>query len=405
MARTLRSRRGPVVIAASVVVVIGLGAGAYALAGEGPIRDRLTGGGPVDTQAAVDAPAADTPVSDGPVEVADTARIETETGTTEVVAKAGASSGRSGTTEKNSGKGEAADGESSAQEPGGTVAPVVAGALIGWGAEDGGVTGGGDTSATTVGSAGELAGAVSGGSPKVVRLSGDVSCGGMIRVGSNTTVEGVSGARITGCGLDVADAENVIIRNLSFDGWDDDAINVQMSRNVWVDHNTFGVGYDGSLDIKRGSDYITVSWNHFQGQNKNALLGHSDDNGDQDTGALRVTYHHNWFDGTVQRNPRVRFANPVHVFNNLYTDVSSYGVASTMGAGVLVEGNYFENVDDPFHLGEADSGPGSIVARDNHFVNSGEGQQGGAVEPIPYSYSLENAAGVKETVAAGAGQS
>ncbi|GAB3169332.1 hypothetical protein GCM10027059_34000 [Myceligenerans halotolerans] len=376
-------------IAASAVVVAGLGAGAYALAGNNIL------GGAQDAVVVADSVRAD--AEEAAVTVPDSVQVDTEAGAVEV---SGGEGRPSEGTEKPSE--ESKTGKSASEEAG---APAAAGALIGWGGQNGGVTGGGDAAAIGVGSADELAGAVSGGSAKVVRLSGDVSCSGMIRVGSNTTVEGVSGARLTGCGLDVADAENVIIRNLSFDGWDDDAINIQMSRNVWVDHNTFGVGYDGSLDIKRGSDYVTVSWNHFQGHDKNALLGHSDDNGDQDTGALRVTYHHNWFDGTVQRNPRVRFANPVHVFNNLYTGVSSYGVASTMGAGVLVEGNYFENVDDPFHLGEADSGPGSIVARDNHFVNSGEGQQGGSVEPIPYSYTPEDAAGVKETVMAGAGQS
>jgi pectate lyase len=31
---------------------------------------------------------------------------------------------------------------------------------------------------------------------------------------------------------------------------------------------------------------------------------------------LRVTYYANWFDGTTQRHPRVRFGNPVHVVNN-----------------------------------------------------------------------------------------
>lgn len=45
------------------------------------------------------------------------------------------------------------------------------------------------------------------------------------------------------------------------------------------------------------------------------LLGHSDDNAEQDTGHLRVTYHHNFFDGSDTRHPRVRFGNPVHVFN------------------------------------------------------------------------------------------
>ena len=116
-----------------------------------------------------------------------------------------------------------------------------------------------------------------------------------------------------------------------------------------------------------------------------------------------MTYHHNWFDGTNQRNPRVRFGNPVHVFNNLYSNVGSYGVASTQEAGVLVEGNYFENTRDPFHLGEAASGPGTLVARNNHFVNSGSGQQGGTVRAIPYPYTLDNAAQVKSIVQAGAG--
>ena len=84
------------------------------------------------------------------------------------------------------------------------------------------------------------------------------------------------------------------------------------------------------------------------------LLGHSDDNASQDIGHLRVTYHHNWFDGSGTRHPRVRFGNPVHVYNNYYFN-NEYGVASTMDAGVLVEGNYFENVDGPTLVGYADS--------------------------------------------------
>ena len=154
-------------------------------------------------------------------------------------------------------------------------------------------------------------------------------------------------------------ASNVIIRNLNFRGWNDDAINVQYSTRVWIDHNSLTDGFDGAIDIKRGSDFVTVSWNRIFGHDKSMLLGHADDNAGEDVGHLRVTYHHNWFDGTDQRHPRVRFGNPVHVYNNFYGGVTSYGVASTEGAGVLVEGNYFENTDDPFHLGEGDSGPGT----------------------------------------------
>ena len=175
------------------------------------------------------------------------------------------------------------------------------------------------------------------------------------------------------------------------------------STRVWIDHNTFAHGYDGAVDIKRASDFVTVSWNRFLDHDKTMLLGHSDSNGSQDRGHLRVTYHHNWFDGTNQRHPRVRFGNPVHVYNNYYDAVGSYGVASTMEAGVLVEGNFFENTADPFHRGEGSSPAGSLVARNNTFVNSGSGSQGGTVNSIPYSYSLDSSSNVRSIVMSGAG--
>ncbi|MFB4268047.1 polysaccharide lyase family 1 protein [Nonomuraea sp. GTA35] len=285
-----------------------------------------------------------------------------------------------------------------------TSAPAAADTpLVGWATQGGGTTGGGSAPATTVSSASALTSALSSGSAAVIRVSGTISCSGMLRVASNKTVIGNSGATISGCGFNVSQASNVIIRNLNFRNWGDDGINVQYSTRVYIDHNSFSNGGDGALDIKRSSDYITVSWNRFFDHDKTMLLGHSDSNGAEDRGRLRVTYHHNWFDGTNQRHPRVRFGNPVHVFNNYYGNVGSYGVASTQEAGVLVEGNYFENTDDPFHLGEGSSPAGSLVARNNHFVNSGSGQSGGSVRSIPYSYSLDSASSVKSIVTAGAG--
>lgn len=276
---------------------------------------------------------------------------------------------------------------------------------MGWAAWNGGTTGGGSGPTVEVSTASAFLAAVGSPTAQTVLLTADISLSGMNPVASDKTILGAGpGRRITGGGLNLSGVRNVVVRNLVFDGWDDDAINVQSgSTNVWIDHNTFGKGYDGAIDVKRGSDFVTVSWNRMTGHDKNMLLGHSDDNGAQDTGHLRVTYHHNWFEGTTQRNPRVRFANPVHVFNNYFSDNSGYGVASTMNAGVLVEGNFFENVADPFHRGEAASGPGGLVARNNHFVNSGPGQSGGSVAPIPYAYRLDPAASVKAVVTAGAG--
>ncbi|TMR95877.1 RICIN domain-containing protein [Nonomuraea basaltis] len=289
-----------------------------------------------------------------------------------------------------------------------TVTPTTPGpgnptGLVGWATQGGGTTGGGSASPVTVNSASALTSALSASGAAVIRVSGTISCSGMLRVASNKTVLGNSGATIAGCGFNVSEASNVIVRNLTFRDWNDDAINVQYSTRVWIDHNSFSNGYDGAVDVKRASDYVTISWNKVSNHEKTMLLGHSDDNASEDSGHLRVTYHHNWFDGTNSRHPRVRFGNPVHVYNNFYGGVTDYGVASTEGAGVLVEGNYFENTDDPFHPGEGSSDPGSLVARNNHFVSSGSGQTSGSVASIPYSYSLDTASNVKSIVTAGAG--
>jgi len=281
--------------------------------------------------------------------------------------------------------------------------PPPPGGLVGWATQGGGTTGGAGGSTVTVTSASALTSALSASATSIIRVSGTISCSGMLRVASNKSVLGNSGATIAGCGLNVSEASNVIIRNINFRDWDDDAINVQYSTRVWIDHNSFSNGFDGATDIKRSSDFVTVSWNRYFNHEKTALLGHDDGNASEDRGHLRVTYHHNWFNGTNSRHPRVRFGNPVHVYNNYYNDIGDYGVASTQEAGVLVEGNYFENVDDPFHRGEGDSDPANLVARNNVFVNSGSGDQGGSVASIPYSYTLENPNNVKASVTAGAG--
>ncbi|MFV2084412.1 RICIN domain-containing protein [Micromonospora sp. LOL_021] len=276
--------------------------------------------------------------------------------------------------------------------------------MVGWATRNGGTTGGGNAGTTTVTTAAALESAVGSSTAAVIRVSGTINCSGMLRVRSNKTILGTgNSATISGCGLNINGDRNVIIRNINFRNWDDDAINVQESAtNIWIDHNSFTNGYDGAVDIKRGSDYITVSWNRVFGHDKSMLLGHSDNNAGQDVGHLRVTYHHNWFDGSGTRHPRVRFGNPVHVFNNYYYN-NEYGVASTMDAGVLVEGNYFENVDDPTLVGYAASDPGDLVQRNNHFVNSGSPQSAGSTAGIPYGYTLTTPSQVKSVVTNGAG--
>lgn len=292
--------------------------------------------------------------------------------------------------------------------------------LVGWATQNGGTTGGAGGGTVTVSDPTALANAVAGDTATTVRVNGAFTCATEIRVGSNKTVIGVgSSAGLTGCGLNLRDARNIIIRNLKIAKvragvGNGDAIHLDNSTNVWIDHNdlssdtTSGTDYyDGLLDITHGSNFVTVSWNRLHDHVKCSLVGHSDSNSGEDTGKLKVTYHHNAFSNCFQRNPRVRFGNPVHVFNNYYVNTAnpsySYGIATTCGAGVLVEGNSFENMTDPTHVGEGSSPAGNLVERNNLYVNSGTPQTAGSVAAVPYAYTLDAASTVKSTVTAGAG--
>ena len=208
-----------------------------------------------------------------------------------------------------------------------------------------------------------------------------------IRVGSNTTIVGLHrGATIRGAWFDIRGASgvansrsNIIIRNLTFrdthdcfpewspgDGdlgaWNAlyDSISLRDANNVWIDHNTFedrdtadatlplrfGVIFqvhDGLVDITNASDLVTVSWNRFRNHDKMMLIG-SSDSASADRGKLRVTLHHNLFDGIGQRAPRVRFGQ-VHVYNNLYDLRSTPNYGYSWGVGVesaiFAEENFF----------------------------------------------------------------
>jgi pectate lyase len=243
--------------------------------------------------------------------------------------------------------------------------------------------------------------------PLVIQVSGRIAIESKQGVRPNKTIIGLgTTAEITGGGLDFYRSYNVIVRNIKFSNAEDDAVNVgQNSHHIWIDHNEFVSPVDGAIDVVRGAEYVTVSWNWFRGTDKTMLIGHSDGNASQDTGHLKVTIHHNFFDGSTQRHPRVRFGEPVHVYNNYFRANGSYGVATTMNAGVLVEGNYFENVPSPILVGYADSGPGRVVQRNNVFVGSGVPQTAGVVvEPRTYySYTVDSPAGVPASVRAGVG--
>ena len=172
---------------------------------------------------------------------------------------------------------------------------------IGWASVDGGTTGGHGGAVVTVSDASSLVAQAESKLPLIIRVSGTIHLTSPVRVKSNKTIVGIGpDATIQGGGIFLTKVSNIIIRNLTITGATD-AINVEgAAHHIWVDHCDLSKCTDGLLDIKHGSDLITVSWNHFHDHHKTCLLGHSDkdDVRQIDTGHLRVTYHHNFFDGT-----------------------------------------------------------------------------------------------------------
>ena len=184
-----------------------------------------------------------------------------------------------------------------------------------------------------------------------------------LQIGGNTTLIGADGVGLTGFVVNIADVDNVIVRNLGvsdaydcFPAWNGetwktewDNLVVTGSTHVWLDHLTLDDGatvdseqpeyfgerflrHDGLLDVVRAADLVTISWSKLEGHDKSMLFG----NGDTrftDRGTLRVTLHHNEFTDLVQRAPRVRFGQ-VHVYNNVYSVGNPDSYIYSWGVGV-----------------------------------------------------------------------
>lgn len=210
-----------------------------------------------------------------------------------------------------------------------------------------------------------------------------------IRIPANTTIYGIGdNPTLRGAWFDIRPSSttgntpmNVIIRNLAFEDTVDcfpqwaptdgaqgnwnaayDSISVRNATHVWVDHNSFSdvtsadstlpvlfgriyQVHDGHLDVTNESDYVTLSFNQFLNHDKTMLIG-SSDGATADRNKLRVTIHHNLFDGVGQRVPRVRFGQ-VHVYNNLFrinTAEVNYGYSWGVGveSQIYAENNAFE---------------------------------------------------------------
>ncbi|MET9509731.1 pectate lyase [Streptomyces flavidovirens] len=283
-------------------------------------------------------------------------------------------------------------------------------APVGFGA---GTTGGGSAAPVTVSTLAALRTAVSGDSPKTVRVSGLISLSGQVDIGSNTTVVGAgAGSGLTGGGLRIKEETNVVVRNLDISKpvAPADGITVQKSTKVWIDHNSFSADrnqgdkdyYDGLLDITHASDHVTVSWNTFKDHFKGSLVGHSDNNAAEDTGHLRVTYHHNHFRNVYSRIPSLRFGTG-HFYDN-YVEGAETAVHSRMGAQMLVENNVFRTTKVAVTTSRSSDIDGYAVLRGNDLGGAAtEISRPGSFTTPPYSYTAEPASSVVASVTNGAG--
>lgn len=203
--------------------------------------------------------------------------------------------------------------------------------------------------------------------PLIVRLVGQITdlstmYNGDIVIENNNfasgyiTLEGVGNDAVAdGWGIRVKSASNIEIRNIgtmNCNSSEGDNIGLQQDNEyVWVHHCDFFYGNagsdadqikgDGALDCKK-STYVTFSYNHFWDSGKSNLLGLSEGS----TTGWYISYHHNWYDHSDSRHPRVRYYS-AHVYNNYYDGNAKYGVGSTMGSSVFVEANYFRNCKYP----------------------------------------------------------
>lgn len=193
----------------------------------------------------------------------------------------------------------------------------------------------------------------------------------------NMTFEGIGeDATIKGFGFLVRNGKSIEFRNLGIMRCLDDGLSLDTDNsNIWIHNMDFFYGPngggdhakgDGACDVKSDSKYITVSYNHYWDTGKTNMFGMK-----SESGPNYLSYHHNWFDHSDSRHPRVRTMS-VHVWNNFFDNVAKYGVGATSGASVFVENNYFLKTKKPI----LSSGQGTDALGSGTF----SGEEGGMIK-------------------------
>lgn len=259
--------------------------------------------------------------------------------------------------------------------------------------------------------------------PFIIRLIGNITDmtvmeGGDITIENNNnassylTLEGVGNdAVVNGMGVRLKSASNVEVRNLGFMNCNSiagDNIGMQQDNDhIWIHNNDLFYGNagsdadqikgDGALDNKN-STYITLSYNHFWDSGKASLLGLSEGT----TTGLYITYHHNWFDHSDSRHPRVRYYS-AHIYNNYFDGNAKYGSGSTLGSSLFIEGNYYRNSKNPMMISLQGTDIWDSVNQVNNAGTMGtfSGEAGGSIKAFNNTFDLDIATNSMRFVAYG----
>lgn len=199
--------------------------------------------------------------------------------------------------------------------------------------------------------------------PVAIRVIGNITDPSVLTKGdlyvdtatNGLTIEGIGkDTYFNGFGLVLKNSSNVEVRNIGFmncNSSEGDDCGLQQGNNhVWVHNCDFFYGDagsdsdqakgDGALDTKT-STYVTHSYNHFWDNGKCNLQGMK-----SESTSNYITYHHNWYDHSDSRHPRIRTCT-VHSYNNYFDGNAKYGVGAAMGSSAFIENNYFRNCNYP----------------------------------------------------------
>ena len=213
-----------------------------------------------------------------------------------------------------------------------------------------------------------------------------------LRIKSDKTVDGRGrDIRITGMGVLTNESSNLIFENLTFtapaitahDTTSRRALSIHnRTHHVWVDHCTFEEYPLILVDVKRGSNAVTLSWNRFENAQSGILFGLEPDLFVDS--AQTLTLHHNYFSNLELRGVLVR-RGKIHAYNNFIYDVGDAGMECSDYAACYIEGNVYNN-DVPvrgYRLKNEDGSPdestvGFVYMDSNTFGRGGEELAGDA---------------------------